>query len=109
MLINMNIQYDTETRMLYIDGRTDGSCHIKKVGEAVQDAIISIKRRDELNHIIDSVVNDKKYRVLVGEDGDDFVYADNLTYEEAVEKRNEISLTLQKPGCYAYIAEINNF
>lgn len=104
MLINMNIQYDTETGLLYIDGKTQGTCRIKKVGEAVQDAIISIQRRDELNRIIDNVVNDEKYKVLIGEDGDDYVYAENLTYERAVEIRNEAQLTL-KPGCYAYIGE----
>ena len=43
-----------------------------------------------------------KYRLMIGEDGDDFVYASDLNYDDA--KRMKVSLTL-KEGAYAYIEE----
>ena len=47
---------------------------------------------------------DKKYRVIIGEDGDDFIFASNLTYEDALEKKNNLTL---KDGAYSYIEEDN--
>lgn len=47
---------------------------------------------------------DKKYRVVVGEDGDDFVFASDLTYDEALEKKNNLNL---KSGAYSRIEEDN--
>lgn len=47
---------------------------------------------------------DKKYRVVVGEDGDDFVFASDLTYDEALEKKNNLTL---KSGAYSRIEEDN--
>lgn len=46
----------------------------------------------------------KKYRIVVGEDGDDFIFASELSYEEAIEKK--VNLTL-KSGAYSYIEEDN--
>lgn len=44
----------------------------------------------------------EKYRVMIGEDGDDFVFASDLSYEEAKQTKNSLSL---KKGAYAYIEE----
>lgn len=45
----------------------------------------------------------KAYRIMVGADGDDFVYADNLPWAEAVRIKDGLSLN---PGAYAYIKEV---
>lgn len=45
---------------------------------------------------------DSKYRIIVGEDGDDFVFASDLSYEEAIEKKANLTL---KSGVYSYIEE----
>ena len=45
---------------------------------------------------------DNKYRIMIGEDGDDFIFASGLTYDEAIEKKNNLTL---KSGAYAYIEE----
>lgn len=45
---------------------------------------------------------DRKYRIIVGEDGDNFIFASDLSYEEAIEKK--VNLTL-KSGVYSYIEE----
>lgn len=47
---------------------------------------------------------DKKYRVMVGEDGDDFIFASDLTYKEALDKKEKLTL---KCGAYSYIEEDN--
>lgn len=47
---------------------------------------------------------DKKYRIMVGEDGDDFIFASDLTFEEALEKKKNLTL---KSGAYSYIEEDN--
>lgn len=47
---------------------------------------------------------DKKFRVMVGENGDDFIFASDLSYEEAIEKEQTLSL---KNGAYSYIEEDN--
>lgn len=45
---------------------------------------------------------DNKYRVMIGEDGDDFIFASGLTSDEALEEKSNLTL---KSGAYAYIEE----
>ena len=45
---------------------------------------------------------DNKYRIMIGEDGDDFIFASDLTYDEVLEKKSNLTL---KGGAYAYIEE----
>lgn len=43
-----------------------------------------------------------KYRLMIGEDNDDFIYNSNLTYDEASKEKEALIL---KEGVYAYIEE----
>lgn len=45
---------------------------------------------------------DKKYRIMVGEDEDDFIFASDLTYEDALKKKKSLTL---KNNAYSYIEE----
>lgn len=45
-----------------------------------------------------------KYKLLIGEDGDDFIYDSDLTYDDAIKKKESLTL---KEGAYAYIEEDN--
>ena len=49
-------------------------------------------------------VSVRQYRVMVGADGADYVYADDLPWEEAVSIRGRLTLA---PGAYAYIQEVS--
>lgn len=44
----------------------------------------------------------QKYRVMIGEDGDDFIFVSDLTYDESLEKKSNLTL---KSGAYAYIED----
>lgn len=45
-------------------------------------------------------MEETKYRVMIGADGDDYVYANKLNYEDAVTVKNNVQLI---PGAYTYI------
>lgn len=47
---------------------------------------------------------DRKYRVVIGENGDDFIFASDLSYKEALKKKDNLTL---KSGTYSYIEEDN--
>ena len=48
-------------------------------------------------------MKDKKYRVYVGADGDDYIYADDLDLADAEKIRQEIPL---HNNTYAYLKEV---
>ncbi len=45
-------------------------------------------------------MNDCTYRIMIGAEGDDYIFAENLTYEEAVKEKGNIKLV---NGAYSYI------
>lgn len=47
---------------------------------------------------------EKLYRIMIDEDGDDFVFDSGLTYNEAIAKKNSI----KNPHGYLYIEEDTN-
>lgn len=45
-----------------------------------------------------------KYRVMIGADGDDYVYANGLNYDDTLDVKNKVQLI---PGAYSYIEKDN--
>lgn len=55
---------------------------------------------------LESLTEKLRYRVVIGEDKDDFIFASGLTYEDALAKKGDLTL---KSGAYSYIEEDNPF
>lgn len=74
------------------------NCYWKSMAQCTDELLHNLT----MNSKIEAATDSKTYRVIVGADGDDFVYADNLPWAEAVRLKDGLSLT---HGAYAYIKE----
>lgn len=73
------------------------NCYWKSIAECTDELIREITPKAAVEKV-------KKYRVMVGAGGDDYVYADDLPWEKAVSIQGKLT---PAPGAYAYIQEVS--
>ena len=81
------------------DSPCDG-CELFEIYLKFRRKSIELKEKTCTEQDLERKMNDCTYRVMMGSEGDDYVFAEHLTYEEAVQEKDNIKIV---NGTYTYI------